>query len=211
MIGRVSEQVVPGKRRRHPPTVRRVMVLEAARDCIVKVGMAQTTARVIAARCGIAVGTLTYHFPSLDELLVEALRQSSHDFTDQVLAQVREQGSAEERLLVLIDTAMPDRPAAARNWRLWLEYWARAIHHPEIAGLHNERYDAWRGAFAETIAAGVASGEFAAVDAASEARRLVGLLDGLCLQLLVGDTAVPVEAVRELLHEAVRLLRAARS
>lgn len=184
------------------------MVLEAARECVIELGMAQTTARVIAARCGIAVGTLTYHFPSVDDLLVEALRQSSHEFTDAVVAASDREETAEGRLLVLIGTAIPDHPAASRNWRLWLEYWARAIHHPEIAEMHNERYAAWRGAFVEAIARGVASGEFRSVDSQAEAVRLVGLMDGLCLQVLVGDLAVTAGDVRSRLQEEVSALRA---
>ena len=47
---------------------------------------------------------------------------------------------AHEQLMSLIDRAAPSTPDSLRNWRLWMEYWARASHFAELADVHSERY-----------------------------------------------------------------------
>lgn len=186
------------KRRRHPPEVRQALILEAAKQLIADVGLGRATAREIATRCNISTGTLTHHFPSMDELLVEALRSGSKEFTDRNLGAAAAEQSARDRLILLIETALPDKPEALRNWRLWLEYWARAAHEPALAALHRERYREWRGAFERVITEGVATGELERVDPARAARELVGLFDGLCIEAVIGGQ-VSVGEAREIL------------
>jgi AcrR family transcriptional regulator len=199
MTPRATKSTTRNPRRRHRPEVRQALILEAAKQVIAESGLGRATAREIAARCGISTGTLTHHFPSMDDLLVEALRSGSKEFTDRNLAAAEGERSARDRLLLLIETALPDKPEALRNWRLWLEYWARAVHEPRLAAAHSERYREWRGAFEQVIAQGVREGEFEAVDAAGAARELVGLFDGLCIAAAIGDEAIDVEEARRIL------------
>jgi hypothetical protein len=133
-------------------------------------------------------------------LLVEALRSGSKEFTDANLEAAAAQRGAVDRLRLLIETALPDKPVALRNWRLWLEYWARAVHDPALAAAHTERYAEWRGAFERVIAEGVDEGVFECSDPAGAARELVGLFDGLCIAAAIGDDAVTVAEARRILN-----------
>jgi AcrR family transcriptional regulator len=193
-------------RKRHTPEVRRALVIKAAQEIIAEQGYAAASARTVAARCGISPGTLTYHFPSMDSLLGAALREASIGYTTSAIRSARSFPRAHDRLMSLIDAALPSSPDASRNWRLWMEYWARASHSPELAELHSERYADWRSTFAEIIAEGVASGEFRRLDPVSAALTLVALLDGLGLQAVIGDTAVSVTIAHALLDEYVSSL-----
>jgi AcrR family transcriptional regulator len=190
-------------RRRHRPEVRQALILEAAREIIAEKGLGAATAREIAARCDISTGTLTHHFPSMEQLLVEALRSASKEFTDENVAAAAAVEGARARLDILIETALPDKPDALRNWRLWLEYWARAVHDPDLADVHRERYREWRGAFERVIREGVDRGEFLPADPVSTARELVGLVDGLCIEAAIGDEAVPIDEARRIIFEWV--------
>jgi AcrR family transcriptional regulator len=150
---------------------------------------------------------LTYHFPSIDSLLGAALREASVEYTNSAIESARALPGARDRLMSLIDAALPSSARSLRNWRLWIEYWARASHLSDLAALHSERYAEWRSTFAEIVAAGVGSGEFRAVDPSSTALTLVALLDGLGLQTVIGDSAVSVTTARALLDEYVSSLR----
>jgi len=191
------------RRRRHPPEVRRRLILEAARECIVERGLAQTTVRDIAARAGISTGTITYHFATTDEILGEVLRSASTRFTETFLQEARRRTRSIDRLYYVIDVNLPDHPDALGLWRLWLDLWARAARDPELARVHSERHVAERDALEELIAEGVASGEFRAVDARRVAREFLGLLDGLGLQAAIGDREMDVDEARALLRSAV--------
>lgn len=194
-------------RQRHTPEVRRALILSAAQDIIAEQGYPAASARTVAARCGISPGTLTYHFPSIDALLGAALREASIEYTHSAINLARELPGAADRLMSLIDAALPSSAGSLRNWRLWIEYWARASHLPDLAALHSERYAEWRSTFAQIVAAGVESGEFKPVDPASAALTLVALLDGLGLQTVIGDSAVSVSTARGILDEYVTTLR----
>jgi AcrR family transcriptional regulator len=193
-------------RRRHTPEVRRALIIKAAQDIIAEQGYAAASARTVAARCGISPGTLTYHFPSIDALLGAALRDASIGYTNSAIRSARSRPRAHDRLMSLIDAALPSTPDASRNWRLWIEYWARASHSPELAELHSERYAEWRSTFAAIVAEGVESGEFRSVDPSFTALTLVALLDGLGLQAVIGDAAVSLAIAHELLDEYVSSL-----
>jgi AcrR family transcriptional regulator len=183
--------------------VRRALIIAAAQDCICEQGFGATSARVVAARAGVALGTVTYHFDSIDALLVAALRDASVRLTGEIVAAVYKETGAVARLHRLIDSALPSSPAAKRNWRLWLEYWARATHVPELAALHKERYDEWRGLVKDLLVQGVESGELVVPAPARTAMKLVALQDGLGLQAAIGDRSVKVATARELLYEFV--------
>jgi AcrR family transcriptional regulator len=185
------------------------MIIAAAQDSIVECGFAATSARAIAARCGVAVGTVTYHFESVDALLVEALREASVRLTAEIEEAVAEQSGAVARLHSLIDNALPSSEAAKRNWRLWLEYWARASHVPELAALQSERYGEWRRIVLAVIREGVRTGELDVPDPRKAAIRFVALQDGLGLQAAIGDRAVTINVARKLLYETVEEFRPA--
>ncbi|NLO27590.1 MAG: TetR family transcriptional regulator, partial [Actinobacteria bacterium] len=52
--------------RKRDPERRRREILEAAAEIVVEQGAAALTHRAVAARSGLALGTMTRHFPSID-------------------------------------------------------------------------------------------------------------------------------------------------
>ncbi|WP_031273697.1 TetR/AcrR family transcriptional regulator, partial [Curtobacterium sp. B8] len=60
-------------RARQRPEVRRAMIVAAAREVIVRRGVGSTGLRDIAAEAGVSVGTVTYHFGSVAEILNEVV------------------------------------------------------------------------------------------------------------------------------------------
>lgn len=51
----------------------RERILEAALECAAEGGISSVTNRSLAARAGVSLGTLTYHFPAQEEVVREAL------------------------------------------------------------------------------------------------------------------------------------------
>lgn len=200
------ELVKKVSRVRHAPDVRSALIIAAAQQVIAEQGYPAASARVIAAQCGISPGTLTYHFPTVDELLVAALRNASAQFTETIVTSARQESTAATRLMHLVEAALPTSAQASRNWKLWLEYWARAAHNPALAALHGERYAMWRGAIAEAIDEGIASGEFLPTDSTQAAFRIAALLDGLGLQAVISGTAANLAVARGILQDTIKAL-----
>ncbi|MBB4351716.1 TetR/AcrR family transcriptional regulator [Aliirhizobium cellulosilyticum] len=90
----------PAKRRRRPPNDpnRRGRIIEAALETIAKVGVADTSHRRIAEAAGVPLGSLTYYFGGLDDIIGEAFRllsrQVSGRFTEALcIAEDRQQAA----------------------------------------------------------------------------------------------------------------------
>lgn len=193
---------------RQSKDARRAMVLEAAARLIADEGLAAATMRRIAESAGISLGTLTHHFASVDSLLAETLERCSERFTETLQGSVDLcGGDAEPRLMALFDAICPHRPAAGRQWRLWLAFWSRAVYDPALARVHARRYRAWRGTVKKLLLAGIEAGSFSEmIDVDATTHELVALMDGLCLAVLMDDPAMKPAKARGIMQTRVRCL-----
>ncbi|MGC5034984.1 MULTISPECIES: TetR/AcrR family transcriptional regulator [unclassified Streptomyces] len=66
----------------HTDPRRRTRILDAALDVLAEEGIARVSHRRIAARAGVPLGSLTYHFDGIDDLLRAAFSR----FTDHIVA-----------------------------------------------------------------------------------------------------------------------------
>jgi AcrR family transcriptional regulator len=193
--------------RRYSPEVRRTMILQSAKACLLENGLDGTTVRDIAAWCAVSPGTITYHFPSVDDILVEVLAEASADYLRFNLARATAVESARDRLLSLLLGGLPSDAKARQMWRLWVACWSRAPYESRLAAVHAERHEHERAAIEAIVSAGTESGEFRDVDSRAVAWELLGLLDGLGLQAYVSERSMPLATVRELLTARVDSLR----
>lgn len=118
-------------RRRHDPE-RRARISDAALDVIAEHGVAGTTHRKIAAAAGVPLGSLTYHYATLDELLGEAftkLADRTADGFEAAMAQVRNQAEARDAVVSLITGELLNDP---RTMVLSYELYALAVRRPEL-------------------------------------------------------------------------------
>lgn len=118
-------------RRRHDPE-RRARISDAALDVIAEHGVAGTTHRKIAAAAGVPLGSLTYHYATLDELLGEAftkLADRTADGFEATMAQVQTQAQARDAVVSLITGELLNDP---RTMVLSYELYALAVRRPEL-------------------------------------------------------------------------------
>lgn len=130
---------VPAKpRRRHDPD-RRSNISDAALDVIALHGVAGTTHRKIAEAAGVPLGSLTYHFATLDDILAEAfikLANQTADGFEAAMAQVSNQAQARSVVVRLITGELLNDP---RTMVLSYELYALAVRRPELRRVT----DAW--------------------------------------------------------------------
>lgn len=109
------------------------LILKAALDVLIDEGAAAFTLRRIAAKCGMKVGNLSYHFPrkeALVQLLLEEMLASYEDILDST---VRLPGLSPEERLEMVITICLDDITSKRTTRLFTELWALANHNAFIA------------------------------------------------------------------------------
>jgi AcrR family transcriptional regulator len=192
--------------RRYSPEVRRAMILKEAKACLLENGLDNTTVRDIAAWCGVSPGTITYHFASVDEILMEVLAEASAEYLRFNLSRAEQRGTHGEQLLALLVGGLPADGKARQMWRLWVACWSRAPYDDRLASVHALRHEHEREAIRALLESGAAAGEFGALDADSVARELLGLLDGLGLQAYVSEQSMPLAVVEQILARRVDAL-----
>lgn len=181
--------------RRYDPE-RRQRIIDAAIRIAELKGIDTLSHRTVAAEADVPLGSTTYHFASLDDLLVAALEQVTREphsaMTDweDVLAEVGRApaGESQQGGLPLADalTRLLEEYAHGGRGRIRLEYelYLAALRRPALQPVAA----VWCDEMAEMI------GRYTS-DLAT-ARVLVALIDGLLLQLLLTDRPFDRAAVR---------------
>ncbi|MFE5397674.1 TetR/AcrR family transcriptional regulator [Streptomyces sp. NPDC056568] len=176
--------------RRHDPERRR-RIIDAAIRVVGRKGIAGLSHRSAAAEADVPLGSTTYHFATLDELLVAALRQAGEGFAKVVAAHPAlsdpDADLPGELARVLGAWLAGDRTGVELEYELYLA----ALRRPALRPVAAE--------WAEGVGALLAD----RTDPVT-ARALVAVLDGICLQVLLTDTPYDEEYAREVLARVVR-------
>ncbi|MFI8004256.1 TetR/AcrR family transcriptional regulator [Streptomyces sp. NPDC086010] len=171
--------------RRYDPG-RRERIIEAAIRVVAARGIAGLSHRTVAAEADVPLGSTTYHFASLDELLVAALRRCNENFA----RTVRESEYLRDPEVPLADelTRLLEEWFAGGRGPMELEYelYLAALRRPALRPVAAE----WADGLAEVVAR--------RTDAAT-ARALVALLDGISLQVLLTGGDFDAAYTREML------------
>lgn len=182
----MSTTAAPGPR----SSATRVRVLEAAVAAICERGLSGTRVADIARRAGMSPGNVMYHFGTLEEMLVEALRLANESFLAAALEEAGRLPAARDRLIRLVELGMPSDPAEepGSQWLLWLDVWARSLRNATVDAHRRDLEGRWIGAYAGIVERGLAAGEFRpSVDPHDFAVRLAALIDGLGKSLILRD------------------------
>ncbi|GGY56499.1 TetR/AcrR family transcriptional regulator [Streptomyces omiyaensis] len=171
--------------RRYDPE-RRERIVDAALRVVRRDGIGGLSHRTVAAEADVPLGSTTYHFGSLDELLVAALRKVNASFAGTLRARTAPDADGLARLLG--EWLGGERGQVELEYELYLA----ALRRPALRPVAAE--------WAEEVTAALAPHT-----GRSTARALVALMDGIGLQVLLTGTPYDEEYAREMiariLHE----------
>jgi AcrR family transcriptional regulator len=179
---------------------RREQMLRAALDVIVERGFAETRIADVAERAGTSPALVIYYFKTKDQLLTEAIRYSEDSWYAEGQRRMAAIDAAAGKLEEIIAmSCLPEaEPEPAGSWVLWLDFWAQAARHPEVASVRQKADERWRETIQSIVLAGQAAGEFHAVSAQDFTVCLSALLDGLAIQIALVDPVVDARRAFEL-------------
>lgn len=120
--------------RRHDPE-RRDRIVDAALDCIAEDGVAGTSHRRVAARAGVPLGSMTYHFDGMDALLLEAFTRFATTISTAFEERMREAGDQAAALEAVVRLVHDDLQRSAREHVLTYELYTLAARRPEFRSL----------------------------------------------------------------------------
>ncbi|GAB3051544.1 TetR/AcrR family transcriptional regulator [Sediminivirga luteola] len=176
------QESVPPARRRLAPEARRRQIVAAARAVMLRRGLAATSLRDIAREAEVSVGTVTYHFGGVDEILREVVTSESHGFYSRVVAEARAASDPRAGLRALMAPMFADSEPVREHWQIWADYWGAVGRRPEIAQTYAQQIRVWEDCCTELIEQGTAEGVFADVPARETAVKLAAYSDGVGMQ-----------------------------
>ena len=188
--------------RRKLSEARRGQILEAAVEVIAEQGLCDTRIQDVAKRAGASPALVIYYFQKKERLLGQALTYAEERFYTSTAEALATLGTARERLVRLVELSCAvgeaGDPGLVDEWVLWLDLWARAPRDAEVARARETLDRRWRETIAGIVRDGQQAGEFSPVDAGDFSLRLAALIDGLAIQVVLGDPDVTPERMFEL-------------
>ncbi|MCX4574212.1 TetR family transcriptional regulator [Streptomyces sp. NBC_01571] len=175
--------------RRYDPE-RRQRIIDAAIRVVGSKGLAGLSHRSVAAEADVPLGSTTYHFKTLDELMVAALRQANEGFAEMVAAR----GALEDPRVDLAGelAGLMGAWLAGERTGVELEYelYLAALRRPALRPVAA----AWVQGLVDPLAR--------RTDPVT-ARALVAMVDGICLQVLLTGGIYDETYAREVLSRLI--------
>ncbi|MGD1156029.1 MAG: TetR/AcrR family transcriptional regulator [Terriglobia bacterium] len=176
---------------------RRTALVKAGYAEILEKGIQGTTLDSVVARAGSSKGGALYYFPAKEDLLCAVLEWLLRQLNQSLDEVVRAQSSARGKLVSELEVMFH---SAELNRKLYL-----VLFDFVAVGSRLERFKSLFGAFfaacqrrnAEIVELGVRERQFRRVNPQDAAATIRALVDGYCLQWLMGPEDVPIETYRD--------------
>jgi AcrR family transcriptional regulator len=201
-MSRSTAQAKPAaERKRQPTEVRRMLVVDAARDVIAERGLFATTMRDIARAAEVSVGTLTYHFTGIAEILNEVLDREMVLFYEPLLDKAREAERGLDALHILIDCFFADDERTVQHWRLWLDFWSVSAHDARYGDWQRATYLRWRADVLRMFTRAREQGDLVRDDLETVTFEFLALFDGSAVQAFLPRSPLGPDDARARLAE----------
>lgn len=124
-------------RSRRPDPGRRDRIIDACLDVVAEVGVAGASHRTIAAAAGVPLGSMTYHFDGMQELLREAFGRFAAAVADRFERRMAAAADFEEAKRAVVDIITVDTLGNQRDLVLTHELYTLAARDPACRDITN--------------------------------------------------------------------------
>ncbi len=184
--------------------VRREQIVRATIRCLAREGYTRLTMKKVAREAGVSQGILHYYFADKRAMLAATLEVVTRDLDRRVAAaQSRTGRDPAARLRALVRACLEVAVRRPEFWVVFVEFWGEMLHDRRLRELNTAVATRTRRLLARLIAEGVRSGRFRAVDPMRAAAVVLGLIDGLSLQLTFDPNAFSVAEATRVSAEAL--------
>ena len=175
--------------RRHDPD-RRGRILQAALDVVAEHGVARTTHRLIAAHADVPLGSLTYHFNGLDDLLAQAFGLHAERMGVLYAAHFADARTRSQFVDAVTDLIQGGATTTSSDWVIAYELYLAALRDPALRAVT----DAWMQASRSVLERHVDADTARAVDA---------LVEGLVLHQTLSTSLLSRRQVRGVVETCI--------
>ncbi len=173
---------------------RREQIVQATIQCLARDGYARLTMKTLAREAGVSQGILHYYFADKAAILVAVLESVTADL-DQRLEQAQNAhlNAPEKRLRAVICTCLETAHARPELWQVFIQLWGEMMHDKQLAAINADLYTKMRRQIAALITLGIRRGVFRHLQVEEAAAMILGLIDGMALQLTFDPHVLTLE------------------
>jgi AcrR family transcriptional regulator len=173
--------------------IRREQICNAAASVISREGFAHTTMRHVAKQAGVSTGMINHYFQNREDMLCQALVFVSERMQDRQRNAIAGVSKA-DRLKVFLENVLPYGEEQIETWRVWINSYGEAVHSPKLREVIDGRLSLWYENLAQVLdGLGPDQGN----KSFPASWRLDALLNGLVIQVLVANTSLDLDQVRD--------------
>jgi DNA-binding transcriptional regulator YbjK len=181
---------LPSAQRRHDPG-RRARIIQSTLDVIAEHGVAGTTHRRVAAAADVPLGSMTYHFKDMDELLTAAFTRLADTVAARFTARLSAASTVDEACEAVVDLVLNDEWATPRTMLLSYELYAFAARNPPLRQVMRNWMANSRAALAQHFAP-------------DTAKALDAMIEGLTIHRSVDPQPADRREVRAIVERLIR-------
>lgn len=184
--------------------LRRAEIVRATLRCLARDGYSGLTMKKVAREAKVSQGILHYYFADKRTILVAALETVMTDLDRRVAAaQSRGGKDARARLQALVEACLKLAVEERTFWIVFVEFWGEMMHDQRLREINAALYDRTRRQIGAIVAQGVRAGSFRRTDVLRAGAVILGLVDGVSLQLAFDPGAFSVAEATRFCGEAV--------
>jgi AcrR family transcriptional regulator len=175
---------------------RRPQILSAACSVIASMGIPALRLSDVAKEAGVSSGTVHYYFETKKDVITAAFE---FNLTDSLARRQELLHSGKDGLAILndlVESYLPNDELSVRAWKVWLALWAEGSRDPVLQEINDRLYGQWRDVVTGVIAAAQREELAHAGDPADLANMLIGMLDGLAVQVLLESPSMTLAIMR---------------
>jgi TetR/AcrR family transcriptional regulator, transcriptional repressor of bet genes len=184
--------------------VRRAQIVRATIRCLARDGYTGLTMKKVARQARVSQGILHYYFRDKRAILVAALETVVADLDRRVAAaQGSRQRDPRTRLRALVSACLETAVEDCDVWVVFVEFWGEMMHDHELRAMNGAIYERTRRLIGRLVADGMRAGVFRPVETRSAAAIVLGLVDGISLQLAFDPEAFTLTTARRFCEDAL--------
>ncbi|MCT9930201.1 TetR family transcriptional regulator [Planotetraspora sp. A-T 1434] len=188
---------------------RREQILRGACAVIADKGLRSLRVADVAKEAGMSHGTVHYYFATKRDLVNAAFEFNFECSIERRRPILTAHEDPRERLRAFLGSYLPEDAETRQAWRVWIELWGEALRDPDLQELNERVYGDWRRVVAGIVRDGQDRGQLHGGDPVTIANVLIGMIDGLAIQVMLGSRNMPAGRMRAVVDAFVRELETA--
>jgi TetR/AcrR family transcriptional repressor of bet genes len=178
---------------------RRDQIFSAAAKLIAEHGFVSMTMRDLADEAGVSTGMVNHYFANKAQVLLGTLQYVSERMQTRIQGAIRGVEPGQERLRILIESALPTDDFTRMNWKIWIHAFAEAGRSDEMRELIRERYVSWHKILEDALIEVRATPDLAV----PAVLQLDAMINGLVIHHIITGPSFSTDDIRDALLELV--------